>query len=85
MKKEASRWLAAISLALAAFGFVAGGVGLAAQAEAWHQVTVYASILSTVVFVLFWDGRFRAMDDQGGIGMLINMIVLAAAFFLKWP
>ena len=85
IKKEAVRWLAAISLALAALGFVAGGVGLFAQAEAWHPVAVYASIFSTVVFALFWDGKFNALADQGGIGLLIDVIVLAAALSLKWP
>jgi len=60
-------------------------VGLFAQAEAWQAVTVYASIFSTVVFALFWDGKFHALADQGGIGLLIDMIVLAAALSLNWP
>jgi hypothetical protein len=46
---------------------------------------VYASIFSTVVFALFWDGKFNALADQGGIGLLIDVIVLAAALSLKWP
>jgi len=75
-REETTRRLASISLALAAFGFIAGGAGLLLRQGWWQPVTVGAAVLSILSFCLFWDGRFRALDDQGGIGVLINLAIL---------
>jgi hypothetical protein len=37
-----------------------------------------ASILSIIIFILFWDGKMQKLSDQGGIGILINSAIMIA-------
>ncbi len=80
-----TRYMASISLALAALGFVAGGLGLFFGQVWWRPATVGAIILSTAIFLMLWNGKFQAMDDQGGVGLLINLAIIGMVFLLKWP
>ncbi len=82
---ETSRLLASILLALAALGFVVGGLGLLIRQEWWRPLAVGSAVLSTLIFVIFWNGKFQALDDQGGIGLLINLAILAVVLIAKWP
>lgn len=71
------RILAAILCVLAGMGFLIGGVGFLFS-QAWATITVLtAAILSTVLYALFWDGRKKHLDRQGGIGVLLNVAILA--------
>jgi hypothetical protein len=72
-----ARWLANISLALAALGFVVGGLGLFLQQDWWRLTMMGAALFSSVIFFLFWDGRFKALDAQGGVGVLVNLAIIA--------
>jgi hypothetical protein len=82
---ETTRMLAAILLVLAAIGFVASGVGILVR-QAWSRpVIVGVSTLSTVVFVLFWDGALQKLHDKGAIGILINIAILTAVLVFQWP
>lgn len=80
-----TRYLASTSLALAALGFVMGGLGLFFGQAWWRPTTVGAAVLSAVIFLMFWNGKFQAMDDQGGVGLIINLAILGLIFLLKWP
>ena len=82
---ETTRMLATILLALAALGFLAGGLGLFIHQDWWRSVTLAAVVISSLIFIFFWDGRFQAMADQGGVGLLINLAILVLVLFLKWP
>ena len=73
---ETIRWLASILLVLAALGFMAGGLGLLIRQDWWRPVTVGAAVVSAAIFLLFWDGRVQALDDKGGVGLLINVAIL---------
>lgn len=75
----AMRLLVSISLALAAFGFFVGGLGLFLNQGWWRGVTAGAAVLSTAIFVVFWDGKRQSLADNGGIGVLINLAILALA------
>jgi hypothetical protein len=81
----ATRWLATIACGLAAVGFVAGGVGILARQPWWRPAVVGASALSSVAFILFWNGKMQRLDNQGGIGLLINLAILVAVLILRWP
>jgi hypothetical protein len=78
----ATRWLAAVSLALAAFGFLSAGLGLFFGAGWWRTVTLGAAELSVLIYLLLWDGKFHELPDKGGVGMLISLAVLAAVLML---
>jgi len=82
---EGTRLLASIALVLAALGFILGGVGLAIQQPWWRQVIVGSAALSSLLFILFWDGRAQALDAKGGVGLLINLAILAVVLILKQP
>ena len=78
-----ARWLASISLALAALGFVVCGLGLFLQQDWWRLAAAGSAVFSIVIFILFWNGKFHALDDQGGIGMLINLAILVIVLIWK--
>jgi hypothetical protein len=82
---ETARLLASILLALATLGFMAGGLGLLIRQDWWRPMTVGAAVLSAAIYILFWDGKFQALNDKGGIGLLINLALVVAVLVLKWP
>jgi hypothetical protein len=85
MGEQATRWLASISFILAAIAFVTGGIGLILKQAWWRPIVVGAAIFSSVISVLFWDGRRQQLGAQGEIGLLINLVILAVLLFLGLP
>jgi hypothetical protein len=82
---ETTRLLATVLLALAAVAFIAGGMGLFARQTWWRPVILGAGAFSSVLFLLLWDGKFQALPDKGGVGILINLAIWMVVFILKWP
>jgi hypothetical protein len=82
---ETTRLLASISLILAAIGFVAGGLGIFTGQSWWRPVVVGSATFSTAIYILFWDGKFQALDEKGAVALLINLAILVAVLILKWP
>ena len=82
---ESIRLLACISLVMAALGFAAGGLGLLFHWDWWRSVTAASAAFSALLFIVFWNGRFQALDDQGGVGVLINLAILFVILVLNWP
>jgi len=80
-----ARGLASIACVLAAIGLVAGGAGILLGQAWWRPVAVAAADFAAVVFVLFWNGRMQRLDYQGGVGILIDMSILASVLVFRWP
>jgi uncharacterized membrane protein YphA (DoxX/SURF4 family) len=80
-----ARNLVSILLLLAAIGLVVAGVGIFVGQAWWRPVVVGVAAYSSVVFILFWNGRMQNLDGQGGIGLLIDMAILIAVLILRWP
>ena len=80
-----TRTLASVLLILAAVIFVIGGVGLFAKQTWWRPVVVAGIVLSSGLYILFWDGGWQHLDNKGGIGILINLAILAVLLILHWP
>jgi hypothetical protein len=80
-----TRALASLSLVLIAIAFVAGGIGIFLSQAWWRPVVVVAAAFSAVLIGLLWDGRVQQLDDKGGVGLLIDLAILAALFGLRWP
>ena len=80
---EVTRTLTGISYILVAIGFIAGGIGLLTSQSWWRPVVVGAAAVSTVLIILFWDGEMQKLDDKGGIGLLINLAILASLVILR--
>ncbi len=82
---QSTRKLASLACLVAAVGFVAGGAGLLISQVWWRPLIVAAAAFSSMAFILFWDGTLRKLDDQGGVGILINSALLLAALALQLP
>ncbi len=85
MDTGAVRNLAGIVCVTAGVLFAAGGIGLLAKIPIWRTVVLSASVVSSALFILFWDGTFRNMDGQGWVGVLINAVILLSVFVFRWP
>lgn len=82
---EGVRTLASVLLVVAALGFLLGGVGLLVQQPWWRPVIIGSAIFSAVMYVLLWDGVAQALDNKGGVGLLINLAILAVIVIFRWP
>ena len=85
LNDESIRLIAGVALVLAAVGFAAGGLGLFFKVEWWRIVTVIAAGFSSLIFFTLWNGKFQALDDQGGVGILINLVILTLILVFNWP
>jgi hypothetical protein len=82
---QTTRLVASIALVLATLGYAAGGLGLLLQADWWRLVTVVSAVFSLLLFLVLWDGKFQAVADQGGLGLLINLAILIVILVFNWP
>ncbi len=82
---ERTRLLASASCVLAAIGFVAGGAGILAGQAWWRPLVVGSAAFFAVMLILLWDGQMQRLDDKGGVGVLINVVILVAVLILRWP
>ena len=48
-------------------------------------MTVGAAVFSALLYILLWNGSTKALDEQGGIGVLINRAILVMVLILKVP
>ena len=81
---EATGRLASISLLVVAVGLIAGGTGFFFIQAWWRPVVVGAAILSSLVFIFFWNGSLRNLDAQGALGILIDIAILVAVLIFRW-
>jgi hypothetical protein len=81
--EQAIRHLASLACMVAAIGFVAGGVGLLISQVWWRPLVVAAAVFSSITFILFWNGNLHSLRDQGGVAILINLVILGAVPILQ--
>jgi hypothetical protein len=82
---DLTRTLATIFCVLAAIGFVVGGAGIILKQSWWRPVVMGSAVFSVAIFILFWNGRLERLDNQGGVGLLIDVAILVSLLFLDWP
>ena len=82
MGDPAVRWLTAVSLTLAAIGFLVAGLGLFFGAEWARPVAFGAAGFSVLIYLLLWDGKFQALPDQGGVGILISLGIFVVVWIV---
>ncbi len=85
LEDGSTRMLASIACVVAAVGFVAGGAGVLISVAWWRPVIVAAVTVSSMAFLLFWDGKLRRLNEQGAIAILINAAILVAVLVLAGP
>lgn len=82
---ETVRVAAGILLVLTALVFAAGGAGILFKQAWWRPLVIGAAVLSTLVYLFFWDGTLQNLDNQGAVAILINVAILAAVLIFRWP
>lgn len=85
MGDDSTRTLAGILLVVSAVIFVAGGAGILFKQEWWRPVAVIAAAISSITYLLLWDGAWQNLDGKGFVGILINVGILLAALVFRWP
>ena len=83
--EDAIRGLTAVLLAVAALGFVAGGVGLLFRQPWWPPVVVATAVYAAGVYLLCWDGGWQDLDEKGAVGLLINLGIITTILLFQWP
>ncbi len=82
---ETTRFLSAVSLTLAALGFITGGLGLFLQQAWWRPAAVGAAVFSSVIYLLLWNGKMQILQEQGAIGIIISLAILGIVLRVAWP
>jgi hypothetical protein len=79
---DVTRLLAAALLVMADMAFTLSGVGLLLDAGWWRLALPAASVFSSAVFLVFWNGRLDSLPSQGAVGILINIGLIG--FSVGW-
>jgi hypothetical protein len=69
------RTIASSMCFLVAAAFVASGIAYIAHVEWAINLIKISAIFSSVLFVIFWDGRLKKPDNQGAIAIIINISI----------
>lgn len=78
---RATRVLAGILCTVTTILFVISGAGLLTGKLWWHQFVIASIILSTFLYLFFWDGRLHKLNDKGWYAIPLNIAVYVATFF----
>lgn len=71
------RRLVGLACVLICSGFVAGAIALIWIEGWWRSTLMVSTVLSSLVYLLAWDGRGQGIIDQGGFAVVINLILIA--------
>jgi len=82
---EPTRAVASLALLISALGLIAGGLAILLGQPWWQAATVGSLALSSLLYLAMWNATFEHLDNQGAIGILINLALLAAVLIFRWP
>jgi apolipoprotein N-acyltransferase len=80
-----TRTVAGIACVVAVAVFITAGIAFFADTSWWRPLTMVATIFSTLIWVLFWDGRMQNLSGQGLYAILINIGIYLATQVFHWP
>jgi hypothetical protein len=80
-----TRTVAGIACVVAAAIFVTAGIAFFADASWWRPLVLVAVIFSTLIWVLFWNGKMQNLSGQGLYAVLINIGICLATQVFHWP
>jgi len=84
MGDETTRLVASVFLVLAAIGFVVSGAGLYFEQAWWRTAVAGVSVFSSIIYIVMWNGKMQHLDNQGAIGILINIALIVVAVVAKF-
>lgn len=79
------RCLVALCCLLIMLGFTAGSLAMLLKWNWWKEAVLLSAYISSIIFILLWDGKMKRLDDQGGFGILINLAIIISLSFFNWP
>ena len=79
------RLIASISMVLVAIFFILAGVVLFFDHTWWHELLIIAISISSLFYILLWNGKMNQLPDQGLVGILINLSFIVFIFILNCP
>ena len=69
------KMLAGVLCFIAAISFILSGTCVLIGHSYQHLVSIISVIVSTVLFIAFWDGSRIKIHTQGGIAIIINILI----------
>jgi hypothetical protein len=78
--KKTIQWVSACFCFLAAPVFIFTGIYHLVTATMLNTIVWIGCAISTLVYLLFWDGRVKKLNSQGFYGIVINV----AIFFMSY-
>jgi len=81
LNDTAIQWIGIILVVLTALGFILAGlgvIGVPGLNELWRTVAVVSACVSLLLLLLFWHPWLV-------VGVLIDIVILAALLWLDWP
>ena len=73
---QSKKKFANILCVISAISFVVSGVCVLIGCDLNNIEVIFAVISSTVLYIAFWDGTSIKLHTQGGIGILLNILIL---------
>jgi len=82
MDKKTAGIMIACFCFIAAAGFFFSGIWYLAAKSFLQPVLFIMLVLSSVIYLACWDGRFKKVDTQGFYGILINIALYVGMIYL---
>ena len=60
--------------------FLIAGLLYIIEFEKREAVVYFSSIFSTITILIFWDGSLQHLDDQGFVGIMINISIMIIVY-----
>ena len=76
-----TRRIGLISCLLSGTGFIASGIAILFETDLWQQMVVISVVFSSIIIILLWNGSFQKLTDQGFLGLIINIAIIAVLLF----
>ncbi len=83
MAESSLRYIASGLIALAGIGFMASGIGVLTNQAWWRMILISSSMLSAIIYILFWNGSMQNLDGQGLVGIIIDIALLVMVILLR--
>lgn len=75
LSTDTIRTIASLLCILGAAAFVTSGIAYITNAFWALTLIQNSAIISSLIFVIFWDGRLKKLDNQGAIAIIINISI----------
>jgi hypothetical protein len=73
--ESATRKSAAVFYGTSTLAFILAAITIFTQASWIKPALIFASMLSIITILIFWDGKFERIVEKGLIGFIINVLV----------